>query len=97
MVRELDCHSSKITVRLRYRPLKFLIMKSKKKYYEKSAMNMALADISEYMKENGKLEVGGCEIWNVHPSHLLTKETRYLNKLLGLDIINKTKSPKKTK
>lgn len=53
-----------------------------------TASYIALRDIANYLSENNLYKMFGEEIWTVTPTHLNTKETRKLNRLLGLRNIN---------
>ena len=58
-----------------------------KKYI--SVSHYALNDISQYLREiEDKKESPAYEVWYVCPKHLNTKETRMLNRELGLHRLN---------
>lgn len=61
---------------------------------ERVVSRMAFADISDYLKEEGAIAYGEHEVWVVTPNALDTKETRRLNKELGLHKVNKTNQHK---
>ena len=54
----------------------------------KSVRQVALKDLT---KELEGIDINPREIWIVHSSHLDTKETQQLNRLLDLHKINKQK------
>lgn len=60
----------------------------------KTAARMAFVDISQHLKEiyKDKYPVVGDEVWIVTPDMLNSKETRRLNKLLGLNSLNYEKN-----
>jgi hypothetical protein len=55
----------------------------------KTVSRYAFAEITADIKENAVMSDTAWEIWNVRPSHMNTKETRRLNRQLGLGGINK--------
>lgn len=57
---------------------------------ERVVSRMAFADISDYLKEEASFSYGEHDVWVVTPNALDTKETRRLNKELGLHKVNKT-------
>lgn len=61
---------------------------------ERVVSRMAFADISDHLKEEAAFSYGENDVWVVTPNALDTKETRKLNKELGLHKVNKTKSVK---
>ena len=55
----------------------------------KTAARLAMKDISNYLKTNEFKIVDECfDVWVVTPTFMDTKETRLLNKKLGLRNIN---------
>ena len=49
----------------------------------------AFADITEYLNDNGDILDSNCDVWDVRPAHINTKESRRLNRALGLAGVNK--------
>jgi len=63
---------------------------------ESNVKRMALKDISEYFEKNNiKITDDHGDVFVVTPSHLDTKETRLLNRKLGLRNVNYTKESMK--
>ena len=54
-----------------------------------SVSRHAFKDITADIKENAVTPDSVWDVWNVRPSHMDTKETRRLNRALGLSGINK--------
>ena len=59
----------------------------------KTVAQYAFKDISQYIKDTNTMNYNPLEIWNVHPSHLDTKENRKLNRELGLRGVNSRIGP----
>lgn len=53
-----------------------------------SVREIALSDISQYVKKNKIVIIKSGDIWGVSANALDTKETRRLNEELGLDTVN---------
>lgn len=54
----------------------------------KQASRVAFKDITEYLNENGRESLFD-EVWYVTPNEMNSKETRALNRELGIHKINK--------
>jgi hypothetical protein len=63
----------------------------------KTVSVLALKDISNYLEEKGVVFIPYKEYWDVFPNTINTKETRSLNKKLGVCNINYTSEKMKRK
>ncbi len=62
----------------------------------KAVMFVAFRDISEHIREKASSPIGfGYDVWQSTPIKMNNKETRHLNKLLGISNVNYYNSNKK--